>query len=670
MGFGGAPPSFGIDLLNTQGYADFRMGRVTEDNLTEMMPESLLLANNILILADKMPTKRPGYTLVQNLGSGPVLATFDYQRDVDLTQFLISQVAGQLVQSKVDGTGAPLILSTGESTTKIYSFVVGSPFALYMANGVKMQGLFDSGGVNKLFAMGISAPLTAPTVALVAGTVTTTYGWQWAYCYVRKITDGSGVTRMHIGPPSPLSASSGPLTSQLANVSGFAAPPDPSWNFIWIFRTNDTPADSTDALFFDAEIPVATTTFADSNLDGVLDLTRPVPYENFPPPLGEILVMYQSRIAVGGLVGQTNIVVLGGFEEILLGLPAEAFPPALAFQVPGGKHKISGLAATNEAGFIGTKDLWFTITGYNAATLRKSDVVVRPGPIGKKACVVTPRHLVYLGRDRKLYGWDMASPEPINLSVNLGKPLLGSMSMEDISDDDVENAEVRWFSFGRNSFIMVLVNTGAVPLGQFDWIQMWNASFLGQTLPSDGVTIVGLIESDFWPSDVMSCSAMVEVKNRTYVFLGDPNGNIFRWPDGFLDNGKGFSAVLGSPWDALKVFIGQMFHPLLPAEVVKRLFWFDLHTNREDTQSSFQLEAIVADSPDMTLAPIGVPFGPLMASDGSGPVPAAARAQLHQVPRVSVGRWCRFFVIFPDDDAPAQITRFAVSAKPLYGIAP
>src|SRR5579872_7084342 len=117
-----APPQFGIELLNAETYADFRQGRVTEDNLTEMTPESLLLANNILIL-DKMPTKRPGYTFVQNLGNGPVLATFDYQRDVDLQQFLISQVAGQLVQSKVDGTGTPLVLSTGESTTKIYSFV-------------------------------------------------------------------------------------------------------------------------------------------------------------------------------------------------------------------------------------------------------------------------------------------------------------------------------------------------------------------------------------------------------------------------------------------------------------------------------------------------------------------------------------------------------------------
>ncbi len=670
MGFGGAPPQFGIELLNAQTYADFRLGRVTENNLTEMTPESLLLANNILILADKMPTKRPGYTLVQNLGNGAALAMFDYQRDVDLTQFLITQVAGKLMQSKVDGTGTPLVLSSSESTQVPYTFVVGSPFALYMANGLKMQGLFDNAGVNKLFAMGISAPPTAPSVSLAAGTVTTTYGWQWAYCWVRKITDGNGITRMHIGPPSPLSASSGPLTNQLANLSAFAAPPDPTWNYIWIFRTNDTPADSTSALFFDAEIPVGTSTFADSNLDAVLDLTRPVPYDNYPPPLGDLVTMYQSRIAVAGLEGQENVVALGGFEEILLGLPAEAFPPSLVFQVPSGKNKVCGLASTNEAGFIGTKDLWFTITGYNAATLKKSDKVVQPGPVGKKAYVVTPSHLVYLGRDRKLYGWDMASPRPINLSANLGKPLLGSMSMEDISDADVENAEVRWFSFGRNSFLMVLVNTGSVPLGQFDWIQMWNASFLGETLPSDGVTIVGLIETDFWPSDVMSCSAIVEVNNRTYVFLGDPNGNVYRWPDGFLDNGKGFAACLGSPWTALNVFIGQMFHPIPQPEVVKRLFWFDLHTSREDAISSFRLEAVVADSPDMTIAPVGVPFGPLMGSNGSGPVPAAARAQLHQVRGASVGRWARFFVVFPTDNAPAQITRFAISAKPLYGIAP
>lgn len=664
-----APPQFGIELLNSETYADFRLGRVTEDNLTEMKPESLLLANNIIILADKMPTKRPGYTLVQKVGSGAAIASFDYQREVDLTQFLISQVGGQLIQSKVDGTGAPLVLSNGESLTKSYMFAKGSPFALYMGNGINMWGLFDNAGTNKLYKMGISAPTTAPTVTLAAGTVTTTYGWQWAYCYVRKITDGKGITRLHVGPPSPLSASSGPLTNQLANVSGFAAPPDATWNFIWIFRTNDTPSGSTSALFFDAEIAVGTSTFADSNLDTVLDLTRPIPYLNLPPPVGEILVEYQSRIGVAGIASQPNLVQLGGFEEILLGMPAECFP-GLAFQVPGGKQAVSGLIASDEAGFVGTKDVWWTITGYNAATLRKSDMVVKPGPIGKKACVLTPTHLVYLGKDRKLYGWDMSSAKPVNLSVNLGKPLLGSMSMDDISDSDVANAEVRWLSFGRYSFIAVLVNTGNVPLGQFDWIQLWNASFLGQLLPSDGVTILGLLETDFWPSDIMSCSAVVEVNNRTYLFLGDANGNIYRWPDGGLDNGKPFGAALGSPWTPLRVFIGQMFHPVPPAEVVKRLFFFDLHTNREDAASSFQLEAIVADSPDMTLQPVAVPLQPFYASDGSGPVPAAARGMLHQQKRTSIGRWARFFVVFPADGNPAQITRFAVSAKPLYGTAP
>lgn len=664
----GAPPTAGIEGLNVDSYADFRLGRITNENLTEMRNEQLLLASNIIILDDKMPAKRPGYTLVVT-ATGQILALFDFQRDYDQKQFLLVNSAGKLSACSISPAGAvgnPTILSSVEDLLQSFQFVPIA-YACYMTNGIKAYTLLDNVGALKLYAMGITAPTNVPSVALVAGTVTTQYGWQWAFSWVRKVTDSFGATHVHVGPPSPLSNSSGPLTSQMANIGNFGAPPDPTWNFIWIWRTNDTPANSTSALFFDAEIAVGTATYGDANLDTALDLTRPIPYDNNPPSLGiqggGIMVEYQSRI----VICQGNIVQASGLEEILVGNPPESFPASLFFQIPGGKSSISGAAIFNETLYLCTKDFWWTVSGYDVSTFKKRDKILQPGAIGKKAICVTPTHLIFLGRDKKLYAWDGSSPKPIEISKALAKQLLGSLSMEDILSSDMQNAEVRWFSFGRYSYVLVLVNTGTVPAGQFDWIQLWNTKFLDETL-ADG-TVLALSETDFFPTDIITASAAVEQGLATYMFFGDPAGNIYRWPDGFLDNGKTYTPTLGLPWSPGNVFTGPMFHPLPRPDVIKRYFWADIQTDRNDATTSFGIEAVMADTPDMKLAPISIPLQQLPASSGT-PALTAARAQLHQTPGCTIGRWSRLFITFPNDNQPATLLRLSVSARPLYGVAP
>lgn len=668
-----APPPFGIEGINSETYADFRAGRVTEENLTEMKPEELLLANNILILNDKMPVKRPGYTLVKNIGAGPCISIFDFQRDIDQKQFVLFQSGGKLGSIDAQGLTAAQILSAIEDLAARHQYAEGNPFGLYLSNGITKWALYDNGGVNKLYAWGITAPLTAPTVALAAGTNTIEFGNQYAYCYVRKVTDGSGITRLHVGPPSPLSLSTGPYTSMVANVSSFAPPPDATWNFIWIFRTQDTPPDSTAALFFLAEIAVATVTYADSLADAFLDLTRPIPYDNQPPSPGGIVLQFESRMALAGFPNAPNAIQLSGFEEILVGISEEAFPADLFFDIPGGKQGITGGLVWDEIAYLSTLDYWFTVSGYDIETFQKRDKVLQPGAVGKDAICTTPTHIVFLGKDKKLYAWDGTTARPTNMSKAIGKPLLGAMSMEDINQQALSTAQVRWYSFGRYSLILVLVNTGAVPQGQFDWIQVWNASFLANppiVLPSDGVTNIGLVETDFWPADVLSCSALVDVNKQNYVFFGDPSGNIFRWPDGYLDNGKVYQPSLCTPWSPLHVFIGPMFHPIPPAEVVKRLFWLDIQTDRQDALTAFQAMAVVADTPDMTLVPQNLPLTPFYSSKGLGPVLTAARGNFYQVPGLAIGRWVRTFIVFPADNLPATLLRASISAKPLYGMAP
>lgn len=661
---GGTPAPFGIEGLNVDVFADFRGGRVTEANLTEMRNEELLLANNIVILADKMPAKRPGYTKVQQV-IGKVLSLFDFQRDYDQKQFLIVNSAGRLSVCDVHG-GTITVLSTAEDGAASHQYVPVN-FACYLSNGVKSYTLLDNAGVPTLYTRGISAPVSAPSIALVGGTLTTTYGQQYAYCYVRKVTDSTGVTRMHIGPPSPLSNSTGPLTANMVNVSAFAAPPDATWNFIWIFRTDDVPANSSSSLFFAAEIAVGTATYGDSLPDTALDLTRPIPYDNLPPIAGGILAEYMSRI----ITCQGNTVQASGLEEIILGIPQETAPNSLFFIIPGGKSTVSGAAIFNETAFLCTKEFWWTVQGYDVTTFKKRDKILQPGAVGKKALTVTPTHLVFLGRDRKLYAWDGQSPKPIEVSKKLAKQLVGVKSMQDISAADIENAEVRWFSFNRYNYVIVLVNTGGAPSGQFDWIQLWNATFMDEAY-ADGTPVPPLSETDFWPTDLMSASGIVEVDLNTYLFLGDANGNVYRWPDGFQDNGQPYAAAIGPPWSSGKAYIGQMFHPLPTPEVVKRYFWCDIQvSDRYDVLSAFRLEFIAADAPDMRLKPVGVPLGVLPPPWASaGPSLSAARGQLLQTPGCTMGRWSRLFITYPDDNAAATLSRISVSAKPIFGVNP
>src|SRR5258708_27925773 len=80
-----------IEGLNAQVFSNFLGGRCTNRNLTNMTPEQALIASNVVFLGDKAVAKRPGYTLVRNLVLGQLLKLFDFQRDSDNAQFLLSQ---------------------------------------------------------------------------------------------------------------------------------------------------------------------------------------------------------------------------------------------------------------------------------------------------------------------------------------------------------------------------------------------------------------------------------------------------------------------------------------------------------------------------------------------------------------------------------------------------
>jgi hypothetical protein len=679
-----------IQGLNVQVFSNFLGGRVTNRNLTEMTPEQALIASNVVFLGDKAVAKRPGYTLVRNMNAGnlgtsfgALMKVFDFQRDSDNAQFLLTQLIynptlmneSDLVVSDVLGIKPLQLLSSLESPTALFDFT-SLDFACYCSNGLKAYRLVDNAGTLTKYNWGIAPPNAAPTltVGLNAGILNLTYGRQYMAAYVAEITDELGDTRISVGLASAISGFTGPITSGSVTLALNTAGVDAQVTHIWWFATYDTPENTASVFQFLGESPIGSPTFIDTLNDPFLDPTRLAPTLNYPVPPAEIIVQYAGRPILLRVNGEPDIVQACGGSEISLGIPAETAPPYLFFKIPGGKHQLSNAQVFNQTLYISTQEFWWSITGNDASNFSEKDKVVEPGAVGKQAACTSRTHLFWISPDRKLNAWDGVNL-PLDLSMLISKQLTGCMSMEDIPASQLQNIVLKRYHFGRFEWIMAFCNTGQAPPGTYDWIQVWDTTFLPKVLAQtliptvleDGTTHI-IAESDFWPTDIMTCADLVEQNDENYMFMGDQNGNVYRWPDGYQDNGRGFHGVWGSPWSPLKVFHGgSMFHPMPIQNVEKLVMFADLVTDRQDAATAFQLKGLSLFSPDMQLPLVDIPLNVFTTPNRAEPT--AARGNCN-VQGVSLGQWHRFAVIFPDDNAPATLYRLSVGARPIKALVP
>lgn len=440
----------------------------------------------------------------------------------------------KLAFTKNDGSAGLTVLSTVETSTNGFCFIDGSSMGLYMSNGINAYAEYNVSGTETLWTHGLQAPLTAPTVSLSSGTLSLDFGRQYAFSYVSKWTDSVGTNFVHVGPPSPISGNTGPFTNKVVNVAGLIASTNPRITHIWIFGTTDLAEGQAGNLIFVGEISNGTTSFGDNLTVEELDSTRSLPIDNLPPPPYQWAVEYQGRIAILGMPSDPDAVYCSGLSEVDLGIPQESFPSEVRFQVPGKVKRMSGGIVFNQTLMLATPKMWFQVSGFDASTFQKNDDIIEPGCAGFQAvCLVSPNQMVWLGPDKKLWGFDGASA-PVDLSAKLAQPLPGLRSMADITDAQLPNAVVRVYNFGRYHLIFVGVSTDG---GQgISWLQAYDASSLVgssgyRTLLSDGSN-VGLTESDFNFAHRMFAMAPVDVGNTTYMFFGDMTGNVYRWPDG------------------------------------------------------------------------------------------------------------------------------------------
>ena len=221
--------------------------------------------------------------------------------------------------------------------------------------------------------------------------------------------------------------------------------------------------------------------------------------------------------------------------------------------------------------------------------------------------------------------------------------------MESISDAQLASGQLRWYSFGRYNVVALLISTQGN--NYFDWCQLWDVSVLTApagpygSLTKDG-NLLGSAEGDAFFSDQMIGSGVVQVGKTPYLFLADNQANIYRWPDGFTDNGNAYGPVVGSEFSDCDV-----------PGFVKRFRWMDCLTSRQDAPDTFAAGAVVSDGVSLDRAPFALPIQPVPAQYGKDP--STFRAKLEQK-GTAIGKYIRWFVEFPLDDQDGELYKTEV----------
>lgn len=621
-------------------------GKVLNQNLANMDPSSLLLANNVQILSDGVIRTSPGYTLVVALGAGPVAKEYDFQRTVDHKQFVIIQHGGTITAIYPDGSLHTL--STGESSVP-YSFVQNA-FALYGSDGIRAWRFVDigDGGLTK-YKWGITPPATAPAISIgSASSLSLTFGRQYVYSYVSTYTDSLGIVRTSVSAPSPMSAFSGPTTSQAVNLTSIIPSTDPQVNKIWVFETVDAAVNTQATFYFAAEITNGTTSFADTLQDNALDETRQAPFNtNNPPPPCSRLVSFANRI----WALTDNFIQFSGGENVILGIPEEGWNPQDFVPVPSGARTVvGGLTINNGAVMVVGSAEWFMSiqvdTTGNSATINQQDRVVSPGLAGKQSIAQLPSFAVWVAPDKRLWSWSGGS-EAADFSQSIALSVAGTKSVNELQISTLSTCEVRYFSYGQQHLILVAGNTGS---GHLDWIALYQlVTSVNQY--TGNLTISGSISTDFFPAVAITATANVLIGAQQFIYLGDTNGNVYRWPDGYADNGTPITTAFSTAW-------------LHGEDTVNEWLFVDLEVDSLTAFNKAIFSAIALDTPNMN-APLtliaGKPY-PFTYASGQSVI----RVPVRQVKNANVGKYFRMIVQLPADGTQHSVSKITVAYKPLF----
>lgn len=642
-------------------------GKNTAVNLTAQAMGTLTAATNVMIMSDQQVRRAPGYTLVSPGSGTQVSSEFDFQRSVDSKQFVFIQRGTQVSVMQSDGTVSSVVATLTDATPLMW---VENAFIAYASNGTDALRFVDNAGVMTAWNWGIVAPVTAPDISISAGTLTLTYGRRYVRCYVSKYTDSTGVERMSISAPSPMSSFSGPVQNSVITLSNMSPSTDPQVTHQWIFATSDSPIDTSATFFFEAEIANSTTSFADTIVDQFLDQTRLAPFDNNPAPPSHIATTFQNR----QVLLEKNQIRLSGGATVILGIPDEAWPLSLFFNVPAGAREATAAISLNQGTIlaVSTADDWFVYTGYDASTFTEQDRIASPGAAGRWAVCQTPYGTVFLSQSKRFWLWDGTNDRPMELSAAVASILFGTVGMESLDSTTITDAHLHWYSYGLRHFISVIgrTSTADAATAGSDWLSIWG-------VPGNGIggqnaefqRTNTLFQTDKFPTDYWTASAPVKVGNVPYLFVGNANGDVFRFPDGFQDNGVDYNSAFSHAWFA-------------PIEGKSRFYWLDIFVDAPSDimdqggpASVIAVSATVLEAPENSTRGIAATLLDLRnIPTQTGESYFCVRAKM-QVPGINSGRYLRVNIALASTSSQPinydlSVQKIICYAAPLYDGAP
>jgi hypothetical protein len=227
--------------------------------------------------------------------------------------------------------------------------------------------------------------------------------------------------------------------------------------------------------------------------------------------------------------------------------------------------------------------------------------------------------------------------------------------MDDLDQNSVANAVLRWYSFGSLNFLAVFCRTNDAPDSHMNLIQMWSVavtSGASSGLYGGSSTVYGqlsgIYQTDKIPSSSMTAVGTVEVGNVPYLYMGDAQGNIYRFPDGFTDNGNPYLGVAQLSW-------------LLPFDGKSNFIAMDVTTDRADAANTFQCYAATSDAPDQTINPtqLDIQSLPSPVNQTALTVRAGMNAQ-----GVATGKYLTAWIAFPSDNTDAVVSKVILWSRP------
>lgn len=258
-----------------------------------------------------------------------------------------------------------------------YAYFVTGTASQYKWAGTVSAGTTPSG----VTAWGFAAPITAVSVGapIGAGAITLKNGRRYFIVY-RNSTTG------HLSDLNPVSASTGPLTSQNIPLSSIPVSADAQVDRKVVLATLDG-GDQT-ILYFLADIANATTTLTDNIPDTTLSTNNVYSYIdsiglqhgcvfNTPPPQGTTPVKHRSRLFM--VFGQ-KLAMSKSLDEVITstgtvaGNYEEAWPAAWQIDISEGSETPRALMSDGTVLYIGDERRIRTLSGDNILSWNKPEI--------------------------------------------------------------------------------------------------------------------------------------------------------------------------------------------------------------------------------------------------------------------------------------------------------